>query len=86
MTTHHTLLSLPLPLSLTYFKHLQCTSLSLCTPSTLQITTPLLSLPFALTKVFQALTAHLSLSLHSTHLQITTPSSRSLSLPLTPSL
>ena len=29
MTTHHTLLSLPLPLSLTYFKHLQRTSLSL---------------------------------------------------------
>ena len=29
MTTHHTLLSLPLPLSLTYFRHLQRTSLSL---------------------------------------------------------
>ena len=48
MTTHHTLLSLPLPLSLTYFKHLQHISLSL--------------------------------SMHSKHLQITTPSSRSLSL------
>ena len=29
MTTHHTLLSLTLPLSLTYFKHLQRTSPSL---------------------------------------------------------
>ena len=29
MTTHHTLLSLPLPLSLTYFEHLQHISLSL---------------------------------------------------------
>ena len=29
MTTHHTLLSLPLALSLTYFKHLQRTSFSL---------------------------------------------------------
>ena len=46
-------------------------SLSLYTPSTLQMTTPLLSLPFALANIFRALTAHLSLSLHSTHLQIT---------------
>ena len=54
-------------------------SLSLCTLSTLQMTTPLLSLPFALANIFRALTAHISLSLHSTHLQITTPF---LSLPL----
>ena len=57
MTTHHTLLLLPL----TYFEHLQHISLSLCTPSTLQMTTPLLSLSLALSNIFAALTAHISL-------------------------
>ena len=82
MTTHHTLLSLPLPLSLTYFKHLK-RNLSLSMHSKhFTMTTPLLSLPFALANIFRALTAHLPLSLHSTHLQITTPL---LSLPVAPS-
>ena len=83
-TNHHTLPLAPSPaLSLTCLKHLQRTSLSLSAlESTLQMTTPLLSLPFALANIFRALTAHLSLSLHSTHLQITTPL---LSLPLAPS-
>ena len=68
------------------FEHLQHISLSLCTPSTLQMTTPLLSLPLVLSNIFRALKAHISLSaLHAPANHHTPPlaPSRSLSLSLT---
>ena len=88
MTTHHTLLSLPLPLSLTYFKHLQRISISLSLHSKhFTNTTPLLSLPFALANIFSS-TYSTSLSLSALHAPANhhTPPlapSRSLSLSLT---
>ena len=65
MTTHHTLLSLPLPLSLTYFKHLQHISLSLSLYVyiyILQAMTTHYTPPLALFNKIRALAAHLSLS------------------------